>query len=261
MFRSETLPKAADLDALPPCRKQANWLVWIEIAVAYGLILATIWSPRPEQHWLYLAATAWIVLTTWFSFPGWGALGFQRAGLLQSSWVAGAALVIVLAATQIAGLLHTLRGPLAARGLIMTFGGYAVFSVVQQFLMQSYFLLRFRQALRNDLYAVFAAVATFAIAHLPNPILTPLTLLWGFCACLVFIRWRNLLPLGIAHAMLGIGVALTVPGPVIHNMRVGLGYVQYRPHRHSPRLLTAQRDSLSTGTTTGSAVEKAIPLH
>lgn len=245
----------------PTSANQPGWRDWIEVAVAYGLILATIWTPRPAQQWLYLAATAWVITTTWISFPGWSALGVRRGGLRQSSWVMGAALVLVLAGIQIAAMLHTLRGPLAARGLVMTFGGYAVFSFAQQFLMQSYFLLRFRRVLGNDASAVTAAVATFSLAHLPNPILTGLTVIWGLCASLIFVRWRNLLPLGVAHAMLGIGVALTVPGPVIHNMRVGLGYVQYHPHRHGPRLLTAQQGPYPAGTATGSAIQKAIHPH
>jgi hypothetical protein len=35
----------------------------------------------------------------------------------------------------------------------------------------------------------------------------------------------------LAHAILGITVAITIPGPADHNMRVGLGYLRYNPHR------------------------------
>ena len=70
----------------------------------------------------------------------------------------------------------------------------------------------------------------FALAHLPNPILAPITLIWGFAACLLFLRYRNLYPLMIAHAILGITIAVAIPGPVVHNMRVGLGYVTYSRH-------------------------------
>jgi hypothetical protein len=61
-------------------------------------------------------------------------------------------------------------------------------------------------------------------------------LIWGFVACLLFLRYRNLYPLMMAHAILGITVALTAPGPVVHNMRVGLGYLTYNPHRHAHRM-------------------------
>jgi hypothetical protein len=51
-------------------------------------------------------------------------------------------------------------------------------------------------------------------------------------SCLLFLRYRNLYPLALAHTILGITVAITVPGPVVHNMRVGLGYLTYaRTHK------------------------------
>ena len=39
----------------------------------------------------------------------------------------------------------------------------------------------------------------------------------------------------MAHAILGITIAITVPGPVDHNMRVGLGYLTYNPHKFTHR--------------------------
>jgi hypothetical protein len=49
----------------------------------------------------------------------------------------------------------------------------------------------------------------------------------------VFLRYRNLYPLALAHAILGITVAITIPGPMMHNMRVGLGYLKYHEaHKH-----------------------------
>jgi hypothetical protein len=37
----------------------------------------------------------------------------------------------------------------------------------------------------------------------------------------------------MAHAIMGIAIAITIPGPVDHNMRVGLGYLTYH---HPTRL-------------------------
>ena len=54
-------------------------------------------------------------------------------------------------------------------------------------------------------------------------------MIWGLTACLVFIRSRNVYPLAIAHAIFGICVAVTIPASLLHNMRVGLGYLKYRP--------------------------------
>src|SRR5207342_2115974 len=86
--------------------------------------------------------------------------------------------------------------------------------------------------LPNANLAALISASVFALAHLPNPVLTPLTLIWGFTACLVFIRVRNVYPLAIAHAIFGICIAVTIPASILHNMRVGLGYITYQePHQ------------------------------
>jgi hypothetical protein len=208
---------------------------FLELSIGYGLILATIWTPRPLQRWLYLAAVVWILVTTVAAFPGWAAMGFRRGGFFSSLWVVFAALAIAAAAVTVAVNIHTLRHPISARGWVMTFGGYTAWSFVQQFLLQGYFLFRLVRLLPRREWAALAAAGIFAAAHLPNPILTPVTLIWGICACFVFLRCRNVYPLAAAHAILGITVAITIPGPVVRNMRVGLGYLRYHmPHPHSP---------------------------
>ena len=50
----------------------------VELSIGYGLILATIWTPRPYQQWLWWVASSWVVLSTIVSFPGWAAMGFRR---------------------------------------------------------------------------------------------------------------------------------------------------------------------------------------
>lgn len=233
MIPAETLRQDTSAGGAVVAFKGSRSRAWLEIAGAYGLILATIWTRRPLQEWLYWAATLWVVITAWMSFPGWNVLGFRRGGFWRSVWVTIAAALLFAIAFFVADRLHTLREPRAARGWLMTFGGYVVWSFAQQFLLQSYFLFRFRRILKSPAWAAVVSASIFALAHLPNPILAPVTLIWGLCACFVFLRHRNLYPLAIAHATLGICVAITVPGPVVHNMRVGLGYLRYHaPHAH-----------------------------
>jgi hypothetical protein len=101
-----------------------------------------------------------------------------------------------------------------------------VWAVMQQFILQGYFLLRLLRLLPGKA-PVVAAAGMFALAHLPNPILTPITFLWGVAACLLFLRYRNIYTLGVAHGILGLCLAITVPNSLHHNMRVGLGYYRY----------------------------------
>jgi len=207
----------------------------VEIAVAYALILLVIWTPRPWQRYLWPIAVAAVVVILCISFDGLEAMGLRTANFRRSLWIAGAALLMAGAAVLVSLKLHTLRLPDGVLAFIGTYCAYAVWSGVQQFLLQGVFLLRFLRLIPEPRRAALAAAALFAAAHLPSPILTPITLIWGFAACLLFLHYRNLYPLALAHAILGVTVAVTIPGPVDHNMRVGLGYLTYSQHRHAHR--------------------------
>jgi hypothetical protein len=44
----------------------------------------------------------------------------------------------------------------------------------------------------------------------------------------MFRRYRNIFPLGLVHAALGLTIAASLPDSLLHHMRVGLGYLLYR---------------------------------
>lgn len=206
-----------------------------ELLVAYALILAVIWTPRPWQQMLWLVAVVIIATIIALSFEGLRAMGLRAANFFRSLWVVGAALAVSGIAVATAARLHTLHGPSAPLLLVEGFWAYAIWSGVQQFLLQCFFLSRLLRLLPGPRQAAFAAAGLFALAHLPNPVLAVLTIVWGSVACLVFLRYRNLYPLAIAHAVLGITIAVAVPGHVDHNMRVGLSYLKYhRGEHHRP---------------------------
>lgn len=207
--------------------------ILLELVIPYGLILLVIWTPRPLQKLLWWVAAAAIVAIFWMSFDRMKQLGLRTAGFSRSLWVAGAALLVAAIAVLVATQLHTLRLPNGgALAFLKTYWAYALWACVQQLLLQGFFLPRCLRLSKSTISAALLAAVLFALAHLPNPILTPVTLIWGFAACLLFLNYRNLYPLAMAHAIVGIAIAITVPGPVDHNMRVGLGYLTYRQHAH-----------------------------
>ena len=235
-------PTMSGADAL---RASAGRLrAFLDIVVCYSLILLVIWTPRPMQRWFYWTAIAWVVLSTCLSFAGWRAMGFRVAGFQHSLWVVGAALAIAAGAVALAARMHTLHEPHGLFQWVRSFGGYAAWSLMQQFLLQGYFLLRLQRLLPRPAWAALTAAGIFALAHLPNPILTPMTFVWGLAACFVFLRFRNIYPLALAHAIFGICIAVTIPAPVVRNMRVGLGYLTYQ--RPRPLHLSQSDHSVST---------------
>jgi hypothetical protein len=202
-----------------------------EIAIGYGLIMMVIWTPRDLQRVLWWVSAAGVLAMICFSFEGWAATGMRVRNLGRSFWIVVAALAISAVAVVVAARLGTLHLPATFSAFIGTYIAYAIWSGVQQFLLQGFFLVRFLRLIQRPGLAALTAAALFSTAHLPSALLTPMTFVWGFIACLLFIHYRNLYPLALAHAILGITIAVTVPGPVDHNMRVGLGYLTYNPHR------------------------------
>jgi membrane protease YdiL (CAAX protease family) len=202
----------------------------LELVLAYALILLVIWTPRPYQRILYIAAVVVLAAILTFSFQSARALGLQLTNLVRSLWIAVVALALAAVLILTAAHLHTLHN---TSHFIARYWGYALWAFVQQIILLDIFLRRLLVLLPSPRIAALAAAVLFASAHLPNPILVPLTLLWGFISCLLFLHYRNIIPLAIAHAALGITLAITIPSPVIRNMRVGLGFLHYTNPQHA----------------------------
>jgi membrane protease YdiL (CAAX protease family) len=236
MPNSNSIPSPSAFEGTPSVPTHSPRRDAIEIAIAYALIMAVEWTPRPLQRVLWILAAVGLALIVWRSFDGWQAMGFRAANFLRALWISAAALLLAAIAIVIAARMHTLLVPGGVLAFFASYCAYAVWAGVQQFLLQGVFLLRFLHLIPRPAAAALAAAALFSTAHLPNSVLMPITFFWGFAACLLFLRYRNIYPLMIAHAILGITVAITIPGPVDHNMRVGLGYLRYDPHRQVHRM-------------------------
>ncbi len=201
-----------------------------ELVVGYGLILAVIWSPQVSQHWLYWVGFAFIIGSSVLRRDLWHDSGLGLRGFLSSLWVVAVALTLAALAVLLArdaGTYHPLYSP---PPFLIHVSGYVVWALLQQFILQGYVQLRLLRLGLTPRRAVVTAVVMFTCAHIPNPVLMPLTLVWGLISCVLFLRYRNLYTLGLAHGILGICIAVTVPNAVQHHMRVGLGYIDYHAH-------------------------------
>ena len=173
---------------------------------------------------LMLAAAASVVL---FSLRGrwsWREMGLGRP-------LVGAATILL------SGLL--LCAAIAATGVAVRSIGaglplpwsrswqYAIWALLQEFILQSIIFVRL-EALAGSRRAVVGAAGLYAVAHVPSPVLTVLSFLGGLLFCEFFRRWRNLYPLGLIHAALGLTIAATLPDRWLHHMRVGIGYLTLR---------------------------------
>ncbi|HXE89872.1 MAG TPA: CPBP family glutamic-type intramembrane protease [Terriglobales bacterium] len=199
----------------------------LEVAVAYALIEAALWTPRPQQFWWSVAAMVWVLASTIVGRKRFRTLGLGSRGFRDTLWMVPGALAgagIMLLAAWLEGTLHPLFGsrPALVHALL-----YLPWALAQQFLLQSFFFLRLERAFDSGRRGVLAAALLYSLAHIPNESMVLGTLLFGLISCDVFRHARNVYPLALAHFILGLAFAVSVPASVHHNMRVGLGYLRY----------------------------------
>ena len=204
----------------------AQILLLAEVLVAWALIEATIWSSGDKQRRLFWISALFIIVSTIVHRPQLKDLGLGVRGLRTSLWVIPAAVVLSGAAVLLAwaaGTLHPLYGLI---GVATHSTAYSIWAVFQQFILQSFFFLRFEKIVSHRA-AVLLSAGLFCLAHIPNLVLVTVCLIAGWFACEVFRRNRNIYALGVAHAILGITIAVTVPDDIHRHMRVGIGYYHY----------------------------------
>jgi membrane protease YdiL (CAAX protease family) len=194
----------------------------LEIALVLGFILVAVWTPQgPINSFFSLVAAACVV-----AFALVGRWTFSEMGLTRP--LKGTAYILLLGAMACAAIVAvgiTLR-PIGMGYTVPWERSwqYAIWAVLQEFILQAIFFLRL-EALLGSRRAVIAAASLFALVHIPSPLLTVLAFLGGLLFCECFRRWRNLYPVGLIHAALGLTISAYMPDRWLHHMRVGIGYL------------------------------------
>ena len=204
----------------------------LELSLGYGMIVAIIWTPEHLQRILSPIALGLTLLLVLSRRSGRDDLGLGWRGFVASLWILPAALAVAALSLFVAAKLGTLH-PLY-KGDFSHIGGYVLWTIYQQFLLQDFVMDRLLRLLRAENAAVVVAGLMFAAAHLPNLTLTAATLVWGIVSCALFRRYRDLWALGLAQGLLGLSFAVCVPDALHHHLRVGLGYLRYRTIQPAP---------------------------
>jgi membrane protease YdiL (CAAX protease family) len=199
---------------------------WIQIALVFSLIMVAVWTPQGHLNTaVSLLAAFFIVFFTIRSDFSVGDLGLSRPA--SGAAVMLGAGVLIAVAIGLVGSMMMKIGP--ARPVPWNRAWqYAIWALLQEFILQSFFYLRMERSLGSR-RATLASAFLFSIAHIPSPILTVMSFLGALFFCDLFRRYRNVYPLGVIHATFGLVIAASFPDNLLHHMRVGLGYLTYRP--------------------------------
>jgi len=203
-------------------------MAWLQVTVGYALIEVVLWTPRGRaQSAAMLLATVCLLLFTGFGHYSARELGLRLPSLKGAAWILTSGLIAAAGIVAGAGLMGE---NFPANTTWPTVNGawqYAIWGMVQQFILQSFFYVRLESVLGSS-RAVLATAFLFSAAHIPSPVLTVATLLGALFFCEMFRRYRSIYPLGIVHAMLGLAMAASFPDTLLRHMRVGLGYLHFR---------------------------------
>jgi membrane protease YdiL (CAAX protease family) len=192
--------------------------------------MVALWTSGATQNLVIGIAVLWMAICahrSWRTVRDWGLSG---AGFRESAWVVLVTMLIAGALLATASLLHTLHLVVRGHSPATSIATYTAWALLQQFILLNIFLARLLRIFQSRVAAVVATGALFAIAHIPNPLLIAITLTWGSVSGVLFLRYRNLYVLALAHAIVGLTLGITVPDAVQHQMRVGIGYW----HWHAP---------------------------
>jgi membrane protease YdiL (CAAX protease family) len=208
-------------------RKYRVVFTWFQLVVAYVFMEKALWS----AHLAFRNRWALVAIVTVFVFAAVDRPSLRRMGLgLPTTFGASIVLAVSFAAgVALIVLVRWAGGQIPANptwpSLHVTWQ-YVVWALIQEFILQSFFFTRCEE-LFGSAPAVWVAATLFAAAHLPSPVLTTLTLIAGLFFCEMFRRYRSIYPIGIVHAVLGLTIAVSMPDSLLHNMRVGIGYLRY----------------------------------
>ena len=219
---------ARKVRGLAPATGFRRCFVWAQTIVVFLFLEFTLWAPTQEirNRWAIIAMFTVLVLVL-IDRPSLERLGLRLPKTFGASVVLGISFttaVFLVVAVRWAG------GQIPANPTwpnLQSVWGYVIWALIQEFILQSFFFNRFEE-LYGSSAAVWIASTLFAAAHLPSPVLTTATFIGALFFCTMFRRYRSIYFLGIAHAMMGLTLAILTPDNLLHHMRVGIGYLRYQ---------------------------------
>src|SRR5579863_1822335 len=191
-----------------------NWRAGIEPGVAFAMIVLYIWWLRFHCPYAWVVILALMIASHLREREGFRQLGFR--------WNASATLWVVLGliATSILaiGLICRTFRQVSWQGACLSVLLYCAWGLVQQYILNGYFVNRFSDFLPHHTRAVpILAAVCFSLVHLPNWFLMIVTVAGGYVCARVYLQNRNLYFLGLEHGVTGFLIYLAVPDTISHH--------------------------------------------
>jgi len=200
----------------------------LEVILVYAGIVTYIWRWRSTHPHFWIVILGLVLAGHLLHHDTFRTLGLSITGMRANAQIIlPIALAFYIPILAFGFARHTLVLVPVNRHAASSLLTYGIWCAFQQYLAQSYFHNRLREVVRNRHLNSFLVGIIFGSAHIPNPILMVATTVAGIVFAEVFARHRNIWPLALAQAVGGLLIAAVSPPSLIHNMRVGPGYLFY----------------------------------
>jgi len=201
-------------------------LAILEPLTVFTLIMLYIWGLRAAHPVLWIAILGLMLLSHLIHRESPGMLGFRTHGLqYRTRWLFPLLSILTFLMLAYGALLRTTR-PINPKGAVLAFAGYLPWGLLQQYILNAYFLNRF-DALLPQRAASLVTATLFCVAHTPNWFLMAVTFPGGYWSTRVYRNCRCLYLLGLVHAMAGFLLFMLVPDSITHHLRVGPGWFKW----------------------------------
>jgi len=202
---------------------RSYWFVVAEITAVFVMIMLYLWRLRYTAPAACIAILGFIVLTQVLRKEQPACLGFRWSNFREcaQTWTPPVAL-LAISLLVFGIILRTLR-PVTFGQVLIALALYCPWGLLQQYLLNSYFANRVL-SISPARYVPLIAAAVFSATHLPNWFLMLVTFALGYMSTKIFLRYRNVYFLGLAHGVIGSLLWIVIPDYISHHLRVGPGY-------------------------------------
>jgi hypothetical protein len=204
-----------------------RWLSLADVMLLPAFTMWFIWGLEFKERGTWVIFVAWCVASFLLLRDTPKTLGWRADNIWPATEQALVVFGLMAAGLVITGLFLDASRHIPP-GLASSLGGYFAFCLLQQVALNSLLHNRMLSVVQNEWVAAALTGAIFAACHWPNPVLVPLTLVGGAAMAWMFGRVRNIIPLAIGQALLGLLVGWAFPMAWHHHMRVGPGYYTWR---------------------------------